>query len=84
MPTAKEWLASNRVPAAARLLTLPNHPRLDLVVVFIREGDGAGGRHSGSGLVMEMPGLHRHAPQHAQQTRRGRRQFRNRGGNPQM
>jgi hypothetical protein len=51
-------LASNRVPVAAQLLTLTDHPDLDLVVVFIREGDRAGGSHSESGLVMEMPGFH--------------------------
>jgi uncharacterized protein DUF6496 len=46
------------VPVAAQLLTLTYHPGLDLVVVFIREGDGAGGCYSGSGLVMEMPRFH--------------------------
>jgi hypothetical protein len=53
------------VPVAARLLTLPDHPGLDLVVVFIRVGDGAGGHDSGSGLVMEIPRFHdtlRNAP----------------------
>jgi hypothetical protein len=38
-----------------------------------REGDGGGGRNSESGLVMEIPRFHKHAPQHAKQTRRGRR-----------
>jgi hypothetical protein len=45
------------VPVAARLLTLTDHPGLDLVV-FIRERDRAGGNHSGWGLVMEMPRFH--------------------------
>jgi hypothetical protein len=39
-------------------VTLTDHPGFELVVVFIREGDGAGGNHSGSGLVMEMPRFH--------------------------
>jgi hypothetical protein len=56
-------LATDRAPLAARLLTLADHPGLDLVVVFIREGDGAGGGHSGPGLVMEMPRLHKLSPQ---------------------
>jgi hypothetical protein len=47
------------VPVAARLLTLTDHPGLDLVVVVVRVGDGAaGGSYSGSGLVMEMPRFH--------------------------
>jgi len=51
-------LAHNRVPVAARLVTLTDHPGLELVVVFIRVGDRAGNRNSGSGLVMEMPRFH--------------------------
>jgi hypothetical protein len=77
---ATPGLASNRVPVAAQLLTLTYHPSLDLVVVFIREGEGAHGSHSGSGMVVEMPRLHKHSPQHPKQTRRGRRRFRNREG----
>jgi hypothetical protein len=66
---AAPGLPSNRVPVAAQLLTLTYHPGLDLVVVFIRirEGDGARGSHSGSGMVVEMPRLHKHSPQHPKQ-----------------
>jgi hypothetical protein len=45
------------MPIAAQLLTLTYHPGLDLVV-FIREGDGAGGSQSGSEAVVEMPRFH--------------------------
>ena len=46
------------MPIAAQLLTLTDHPGLDLIVVFVRVGDGTDGRHSRSGLVMEMPRFH--------------------------
>jgi hypothetical protein len=46
------------MPVAAQLLTLTDHPGLDLVLVFIRECDGAAGGYSGSGLMMEMPRFH--------------------------
>jgi Family of unknown function (DUF6496) len=49
---------NNCVPAAARLLTLTDHPGLDLVVVIIRMGGGTDYCHSRSGLVMEMPPFH--------------------------
>src|SRR5262249_17895560 len=50
--------ANNDVPVAARLVTLTDHPGLDLVVVFVREGDGAGGNRAWSGLVTEIPRFH--------------------------
>jgi hypothetical protein len=59
---AAPGLARNRVPVAAQLLTLTYHPGLDLVVVF-----RARGSHSGSGMVVEMPRLHKHSPQHPKQ-----------------
>jgi hypothetical protein len=59
---AAPGLPSNRVPVAAQLLTLTYHPGLDLVVVF-----RARGSHSGSGMVVEMPRLHKHSPQHPKQ-----------------
>jgi hypothetical protein len=55
---AASALAGNRVPVAAQLLALSDHPGLDLVVVFIRVGDGTGGPNSGSRLMMEMPRFH--------------------------
>jgi len=56
---AASTVAGNRVPVAAQFLALSDHPGLDLVVVFIRVGDGTGGRrNSGSRLVMEMPRFH--------------------------
>jgi hypothetical protein len=44
------------VPVAARLLTLTDHPGLDLIVVLNRVGDAAD--YARSGLVMEMPHFH--------------------------
>jgi hypothetical protein len=55
---AAPGLASNRAPVAAQLLTVTDHPGLDLALVFLREGDRAGGSHTGSGLVIEMPRFH--------------------------
>ena len=55
---APPGLASNRVPVAARLLILTDHPGLDLVTSSSAKAMGPGGSHSGAGLVMEMPRLH--------------------------
>src|SRR5262245_3915578 len=51
-------LADNRVPVAARLLALTDHPGLELVVVFIRERDGASDNRTLSRLVMGMARFH--------------------------
>ena len=48
-----QGLRPNRAPVAAQFLTLTYHPGLDLVVVFIRVGDGAGGNYLEAGLVKE-------------------------------
>src|SRR4051794_17270745 len=45
--------ASDRAPVAAQLLTVTDHPGLDLALVFVRKGGRAGGSHSGSGPVIE-------------------------------
>ena len=44
------------MPVAARLLTLTDHPGLNLIVVLNRVGDAAD--YARSGLVMEMPHFH--------------------------
>src|SRR4029079_18338153 len=52
--------ADNYVPFAARLLTLTDHPGLDLIIVFNHVGDGADA--SPSGLLMEIARFHDRAP----------------------
>ena len=52
--------ADNYMPVAARLLTLTDHPGLDLIIVFNHVGDG--GDASPSGLLMEIPRFHDRAP----------------------
>ena len=49
-------LADNYVAVAARLLTLTDHPGLDLIIVLNRVGDGA--EAYPSGLVMKIPRFH--------------------------
>ena len=48
------------MPFAARLLTLTDHPGLDLIIVFNHVGDGADA--SPSGLLMEIARFHDRAP----------------------
>jgi hypothetical protein len=52
--------ADNYVAVAARLLTLTDHPGLDLIIVFKHVGDGADA--SPSGLLMEIARFHDRAP----------------------
>ena len=52
--------ADNYVPVAARLLTLTDHPGLNLIIVFNHVGDGADA--STSGPLMEIPRFHDRAP----------------------
>ena len=50
--------ADNYLAITTRLLTLTDHPGLNLIVVLNRVGDRADGCHSPSGLVMEIPRFH--------------------------
>src|SRR6476660_3233218 len=68
--------ADNNVPVAGRLLTLTDHPGLDLIIVLNGVGDGANA--SPSGLVMEIPRFHDRLRMRT--NARGRCRFRNRKG----
>jgi hypothetical protein len=50
--------ADNYLAITTRLLTLTDHPGLDLIIVLNRVSDRADGCHSPSGLVMEIPRFH--------------------------
>ena len=51
--------ADNYLAITTRLLTLTDHPGLDLIIVLNRVSDRADRCHSPSGLVMEIPRFHK-------------------------